>query len=146
MPAISRVNILYHQERHMNKAIAREGTPANTDTTGEASIDEYIAAQRTPAQERLRLIRSAFAQALPDAQERISWRMPTYWQGRNIIHFASFQHHIGIYPGDKAVTHFAAQLQEFRTGKGSIVIDDEQDLPLELLTEMAVWCLSAYGK
>lgn len=130
----------------MDKATAKGGAHCGKDTTADASIDEYIAMQRVPVQERLRRIRSTFAAALPDAQERISWRMPTYWQGRNIIHFASFQHHIGIYPGDRAVTHFASRLHEFRTGKGSIVINDEQELPLELLTEIAKWCLSAYAK
>lgn len=66
------------------------------------NIDEYIAAQDEKNQYRLREIREIIRTALPDAEERISWSMPTYWKGRNIIHFAASKKHLGIYPGDKA--------------------------------------------
>ena len=50
------------------------------------TIDEYITAQDEAAQPRLREIRDIIHTAIPDAEERISWSMPTYWKGRNIIH------------------------------------------------------------
>ena len=53
------------------------------------NIDEYIAAQDEKYQPRLKEIREILRNALPDAEERISWSMPTYWKGRNIIHFAA---------------------------------------------------------
>ena len=65
------------------------------------SIDEYIAAQDEKFQLRLREIREVLRNALPDAEERISWSMPTYWKGRNIIHFAASKKHLGIYPAMK---------------------------------------------
>ena len=55
-------------------------------------------------------MRGILRRALPDAEERISWSMPTLWQGHNLIHFAAAKHHIGLYPGDAAVRHFKDEL------------------------------------
>lgn len=109
------------------------------------SIDEYIEAQRLDAQPRLKLIRKTFAAALPLATEKITWNMPTFWQVHNIIHFAAWKHHIGIYPGDQAIIHFSQRLQEFPTSKGSFSIPDEAELPLPLLSDIAHWCLETYN-
>lgn len=109
---------------------------------GEAinTIDAYIAAQPENVQLLLNQIRSTLRDALPDAQERISWSMPTYWNKHNIIHFAAFKNHIGLYPGDKAVAHFADRLTEYKTSKGTIQFPYNKPLPLELITEIAKWC------
>ena len=71
------------------------------------SIDEYIALQDDGVRERLNEVRAVLRDALPEAEERISWSMPTYWKGRNIIHFAASKKHLGLYPGDEAVAAFA---------------------------------------
>lgn len=106
-------------------------------------IDDYIARQPEAVQPLLRQVRSALRDALPEAEERISWRMPTYWQKRNIIHFAAFQKHLGIYPGSEAIVHFADRLSPFKTSKGAIQLPYDQPLPLELITQIAQWCCQA---
>ena len=73
-------------------------------------IDTYIGQQNPAIRPRLIAIRVAIREAIPAAAERISWGMSTYWKGRNIIHFASGKHHIGIYPGPDAVIEFAERL------------------------------------
>ena len=52
------------------------------------TVDEYIAAQPEEVQEYLKKIREAICAALPEAEERISWSMPTFWSKHNIIQFA----------------------------------------------------------
>ena len=84
------------------------------------NIDEYIAAQDEKYQPRLKEIREILRNALPDAEERISWSMPTYWKGRNIIHFAASKKHLGIYPGDEATAAFEEDLADFDVSKGTI--------------------------
>ena len=74
------------------------------------SIDEYISQQAESVQPRLQAIRQTIREAIPDAQEKISWQMPTYWKGRNIIHFAASKKHIGLYPGGEAAEVFADRL------------------------------------
>lgn len=104
------------------------------------TIDEYISLQPENVQQLLNQVRNTLRTALPDAEERISWRMPTYWKKRNIIHFAAFKNHLGIYPGDKAIEHFADRLTEYKTSKGAIQLPYSKPLPLDLLTEIARWC------
>lgn len=65
-------------------------------------------------------VRLAIKQVLPDATEKISWQMPTFWLGRNLIHFAAQKNHLGIYPGEAAMIHFAPRLTEYKTSKGAI--------------------------
>lgn len=103
-------------------------------------IDAYIAQQPESVQPLLRQVRDTLRAALPQAQERISWRMPTYWNKRNIIHFAAFQKHIGLYPGAEAIVHFADRLAPFQTSKGAVQLPYHKPLPLELIAEIAKWC------
>lgn len=110
------------------------------------NIDEYIAAQDEKYQLRLRKIRKILQNALPDAEERISWSMPTYWKGRNIIHFAASKKHLGIYPGDEATVAFAEELAEYDVSKGTIRIPYDRPLPEELIRRMAGWCFEKYAK
>lgn len=84
------------------------------------TIDEYIAAQEESVRPRLKQLRSVIREAIPDAEEKISWSMPTFWKGKNLIHFASFRKHVGLYPGDEAIAAFADKLAGFEVSKGTI--------------------------
>ena len=110
------------------------------------TIDEYIARQDTAVQPRLREIRAILQSALPEAEERISWSMPTYWKGRNIIHFAAFKKHLGLYPGGEATGEFAEALKGYDMSKGTIRLPYDKELPTELITRIARWCLDQYAK
>ncbi|MDE6990961.1 MAG: DUF1801 domain-containing protein [Lachnospiraceae bacterium] len=103
------------------------------------TIDEYIAQQDAQKQADLLLVRQALQQALPDAQERISWSMPTYWKGHNILHFAASKKHIGLYPGPAAVAEFEEALQKYSVDKGTIRIP-YGDIDIELIQKIARWC------
>ena len=104
------------------------------------TIDEYIAEQAEEIRPRLYQLREMLREALPKAQEKIAWRMPTFWDGRNIIHFAAFKKHIGVYPGEKAMAHFAEMLGDYKTSKGAVQFPHEKPLPLELIKQIAKWC------
>jgi uncharacterized protein YdhG (YjbR/CyaY superfamily) len=110
------------------------------------TIDEYIAAQDERVQPRLDEIRAILRKALPEAEECISWSMPTYRKGRNIIHFAAFKKHIGVYPGGEATEKFAEELAEYDTSKGSIRLPYDRELPEDLLVRIARWCYEKYKK
>lgn len=104
------------------------------------TIDEYIAAQPEKVQEYLREMRNAIHAALPEAEEKISWSMPTFWKKYNIIQFAAHKNHIGLYAGTEAVVEFEERLKEYKTSKGSIWLPYDKPLPLELVAEIAKWC------
>ena len=109
------------------------------------NIDEYIAAQDEKYQPRLMEIREILRNALPDAEVRISWSMPTYWKGRNIIHFAASKKHLGIYPGDEATAAFAEDLVDYDVSKGTIRFPYDQPLPENLIIRIAKWCFEKYS-
>ena len=110
------------------------------------NIDEYIAAQDEKNQYRLREIREIIRTALPDAEERISWSMPTYWKGKNLIHFAASKKHLGLYPGAEAIAHFADELKDYDVSKGTLRFPYNAELPAELIQRIAHWCYETYGK
>ncbi len=103
------------------------------------TIDEYILGQDADKQEDLRRIRQILRRALPEAEERISWSMPTYWKKYNILHFAASKKHIGLYPGPEAVIHFAEELQGYKTEKGTIRIPYGK-VDAALIDKIAKWC------
>ncbi len=104
------------------------------------TIDAYIAEQPESVQPLLNQVRDTIRTAIPEAEERISWRMPTFWKKQNIIHFAAFKNHIGIYPGAEAVAHFADRLTDYKNSKGAIQFPFQKPLPLDLIAEIAKWC------
>lgn len=108
------------------------------------TVDEYILSQDEGIRNRLQSIRSILRKALPDAMEKISWSMPTYWKGHNIIHFAAFKNHIGLYPGPEAVEYFSEKLDQAgcTCSKGSIRIPYSVEIPADLIAKIAAWCLA----
>ena len=110
------------------------------------TIDEYIDAQDESVKPYLNEIRQILRSAIPEAQEKISWSMPTYWKGANIIHFAASKKHIGLYPGDEAPVVFADQLAGYDVSKGTIRIPYISPLPKDLIANIARWCYEEYRK
>ncbi|MDR2606620.1 MAG: DUF1801 domain-containing protein [Oscillospiraceae bacterium] len=105
------------------------------------TVDEYIEAQTSEIQPVLRTVRAKIRAVLPEAEEKISWSMPTYRKGQNLVHFAAQKKHLGIYPGAEAVEAFADRLTEYKTSKGAIQFPymgfgEEQ---LTLIAEIAAW-------
>ncbi len=104
------------------------------------TIEEYIERQPEYARPYLRQINEAIRSAIPEAKEKISWGMPTYRKNHNLIHFAAFKKHIGLYPGAEAVEAFADKLKDFKTSKGTIQLPYDKPLPLDLIVQIAKWC------
>ena len=104
------------------------------------TMDEYITGQPESCQPYLKEVREAIRTALPEAEEKISWSMPTYRKKHNIISFACFKKHIGLYPGPEAVEEFSEQLSDYKTSKGAIHLPYDKPLPVALIKAIARWC------
>jgi uncharacterized protein YdhG (YjbR/CyaY superfamily) len=105
-------------------------------TTTPNDIDGYIAGFPPEVQQLLEKVRSTVHAAAPDATEAISYAMPTFRQDGNLVHFAAFKSHIGLYAlptGNKA---FQEELLPYKTGKGSIQFPFDKPLPLELIAKI----------
>lgn len=110
------------------------------------TIDEYIEAQEETVRPRLHEIRAVIRGAIPEAEETISWSMPTYRKGRNIIHFAAARKHVGLYPGEEAVAWFAEELDGYEVSKGTIRLPYDRPLPADLIRRIAGWCFENYAR
>ena len=109
------------------------------------TVDEYIAGQDERVRPKLNELRAILKAALPDAEECISWSMPTYRKGKNLIHFAASKKHLGLYPGGEAASVFADELSGYDVSKGTIRLPYDRDLPAELIGQIARWCRAQYG-
>ncbi|HHT91841.1 MAG TPA: hypothetical protein GXZ68_12845 [Firmicutes bacterium] len=105
-----------------------------------------MSAQAGDVQPLLQSIRETIRAAAPEAVEKISWQMPTFWQGENLIHFAAFKKHIGLYPGGEATTEFADRLADYRTSKGAIQLPYNKPVDYELIADIVRWRLKRQGE
>ena len=100
------------------------------------SIDEYIAAFPPDIQERLQAVRRTIRAAAPAAEERISYRMPTFFQAGNLVHFAAQKYGVGFYPTSSGIEAFAAELSGYEGSKGAVRFPLDQPIPLELISRI----------
>jgi uncharacterized protein YdhG (YjbR/CyaY superfamily) len=107
------------------------------DPNGEgAEIDQYIAGFEEPVRGRLRELRATIRTAAPEATERISYRMPTFYLNGNLVHFAAFDRHIGFYPAPSGIEAFADELKPYKSSKGAVQLPHDLPLPLGLVARM----------
>ena len=101
-----------------------------------STIDEYISAQSLEVQPVLHKVRGVIRKNAPNATEKISWNMPTFWQGENIIHFASFKKHFGIYPGDLTFLPFIEKINNYKHTKGAIQFPYDKPIDYDFIAEI----------
>ena len=94
------------------------------------TTDEYIAGFPPDIQAILQKVRATIRNAAPGAKETISYQMPTFVLEGNLVHFAAFQSHIGLYPTPSGTERFREELSKYHTGKGSIQVSPGQTDPL----------------
>lgn len=73
---------------------------------------------------------------VPEANPTINYKMPTFRLNGNLIHFAMFKNHLGIYPGDDLIEYFKNDLINYKTTKGTIQIQLDQEIPFDLLEKI----------
>ena len=105
------------------------------------TIDEYIADYPKDVQERLLKVRATIKKAAPRAEEAISYRMPTFVLKGNLIHFAAYANHIGLYPGSRPIEKFKDQLVKYKTSKGTVQLPHDKPLPIGLIGKITKYCV-----
>ncbi len=111
----------------------------NLDPESFTTIDEYIAMFPSNIQEKLIEMRSAIREAAPQAQEKISYRMPTFTLHGNLVHFAAHQNHIGFYPTPSAMEAFSNELSVYEKSKGAIRFPFDKPIPVDLVRRMVLF-------
>jgi uncharacterized protein YdhG (YjbR/CyaY superfamily) len=105
------------------------------------NIDEYIADFPVEVQLLLQTLRTAIRKAAPKAEEAIKYQMPTFVLNGNLIHFAGYKNHIGLYPGSKPIEEFKDELSRYETSKGTVRFPLDKPIPLGLISRITKFCV-----
>jgi len=110
-------------------------------------INDYIASFPSATQELLEQMRSTIQKAAPDAVEAISYAMPTFkLNGKNLVHFAGYEKHIGFYATPTGHEAFKDDLLKYKQGKGSVQFPINEPLPLELVARIVKFRVGEMAK
>jgi uncharacterized protein YdhG (YjbR/CyaY superfamily) len=103
------------------------------------SVDEYIAAQPESVQGVLERVRSTLRKAIPDAEEVISYQMPTYkLHGGRVLYFAVWKEHYSLYTATgPIVAAFKDDLAPYEVDKGTIRFPLSRPIPVKLIARIA---------
>lgn len=105
-------------------------------------IAEYIAGYPDEIQVLLSLMRETIRNAAPEATEKISYGMPTFFLKGNLVHFAMCKNHIGFYPTPTGIIAFQKELSIYKTSKGAIQFPVDKPLPIELISRIVKFRVS----
>ena len=100
------------------------------------SIDEYIAQFPEEVQKKLKELRRVIKASAPDAEERISYQMPTFRLNGNLVHFAAYKKHIGFYPTSGGIKPFEQELSAYEVSKGTVRFPIDKPLPMDLISKI----------
>ena len=67
---------------------------ANMIQTKHKNIDDYINSFPEEIQNILTKIRTSIKEIIPEASEKISYGIPTFYLNGNLVHFAAYKNHI----------------------------------------------------
>jgi uncharacterized protein YdhG (YjbR/CyaY superfamily) len=109
---------------------------ATPNSSPPGTIDEYIATCAPAVQQILRMIRKTIAAAAPDAQETISYRLPTFMLDGVLVHFGAFKNHIGLYPPVRDAPALEKQLARYAGPKGNLQFPLDRPIPYALIEKV----------
>ena len=106
------------------------------------TIDEYISTFPEDIQGILEKVRQAIQKAMPEAVETISYGIPTFtFNGKHIVFFAGWKHHISLYPmpvGDEA---FQQELLPYKRAKGTIQFRLDKPIPYDFVEKFVTFLM-----
>lgn len=97
-------------------------------------IDDYIARFPVEVQKILKKIRALIKEAVPTAEEKISYQIPTFTlNGNYLIYFAAFKNHVSLYPAPRGAEQFKKELAAYEGGKGTVQFPLDEPIPYGLI-------------
>ncbi|MFO7526553.1 MAG: DUF1801 domain-containing protein [Ignavibacteriaceae bacterium] len=109
------------------------------------TIDEYINTFPKDVQKILEQIRKTIKEVAPEAEEAISYQIPTFKLNGNLVHFAAFKNHIGFYPTPSGQKAFEKELSVYKSGKGSVQFPLSKPMPLSLIRKIVKYRVKESG-
>jgi uncharacterized protein YdhG (YjbR/CyaY superfamily) len=98
-------------------------------------IDDYLKNVEPSKRKQLQRIRTLAKEIVPNAEETISYNMPTLkYEGRAFLGFDAHVNHIGIYPySGQVIPQLKDALRTYTVSKGAIRIPLDRPISKRLL-------------
>jgi uncharacterized protein YdhG (YjbR/CyaY superfamily) len=116
--------------------VAHKGDGMRSGQAAPTSIDEYIAGFPEDVRVNLEKIRKTIRKAAPDAVETISYQIPTFTLKGNLVSFAAYKGHIGLYPAPAGTQKFNAELSAYRSAKSTVRFPLDKPIPYDLIVQI----------
>ncbi len=100
------------------------------------NVDEYISQFPDNVQEILCELLRVIKDSAPDAEEKISYQMPTFYLYGNLVHFVAYKNHIGFYLTSSGIEAFKDELSIYRNARGSVQFPIDKPVPFELIKKI----------
>lgn len=103
------------------------------------AIEAHIAQFPAHTQIQLKALHAHIEKQIPGLTQKIGYGIPTFQRnGKNFIHYAGYSKHIGLYPGAKAIAHFATIFEQkgYKYSKGAVQFDLKTELPFALISQI----------
>lgn len=111
------------------------------------NINEYIAQFPKETQKVLEQIRTTIKKAIPNAEETISYAIPTFKLNKNyIIYFAGYKNHVSLYPAPRGAEEFKEVLAAYKGGKGTVQFPLDKPIPLTLITKIVQFSVKKHSE
>jgi len=105
------------------------------------TIDDYIAGYPPEVQVILKKIRATIKAAAPNAQEAIKYQIPTFVLERNLVSFAAYKQHIGVYPVPAGTQKFQKAVAVYRAAKSTLKFPLDEPIPYELISQLVKYLI-----
>ncbi|CAN5237622.1 DUF1801 domain-containing protein [soil metagenome] len=104
------------------------------------NIDQYIALFSEDVQQILQKIRKTIHEAAPEAEETISYQMPTFkMNGKYLVYFAAWKNHIGFYATPAGNEAFKKEQSVYKGAKGSVQFPLDEPMPYDLIKKIVLF-------
>ena len=101
------------------------------------TIDEYISLFPKEVATRLQTLRQFIRKEIPDAEETISYKIPTFKRhGSYVVYFSAHKNHISLQPTTPAIEEELQELSKYKKGAGTLQFPLDQPLPLPLIRKV----------
>ena len=98
------------------------------------TVEQYLAALPVPTRKVMKQLRALIRKAAPKATETMSYGIPTFVLHGNLVHYAGFAEHVGLY-GARAMK-LEGVLAKYQTGKGTLRFELDAPLPAKVISQL----------
>jgi len=108
----------------------------NSSPSVARSVNEYFKTLSGDTLKKMQQVRQVIREAAPEAEEKISYAIPTFYLHGNLVHFAAFKNHIGFYPGSSGIQAFDEELTSYKRAAGSVQFPLSEPMPINLIKKI----------